>query len=272
MRTRSQTRNRNRQQQAQPAVVQPFHLEEPFVNPPLVPMADNRTMAQLLQAPTEGYEDAIVIPEINANFELKHGLINLVQNKQFFGHDKEDPHAHIHEPFSGSTTNHSDALPPSSSLVKTSHNLEDFADELTLLKKGGHEENFQVYSNPLFEFDDNFTSSNKNYMMRSNAISSHGSFFSNFEEGLILRISYPLPIEDSDPVQEEIDIFLVPDDLIPPGVENDDSEDEDIELPNNDHQDNPVIFLVLSDNPTFLKTLVFVVLSCPLELLAIVCN
>ncbi|GKA60343.1 hypothetical protein Tco_0759750 [Tanacetum coccineum] len=57
-------------------------------------MADNRTMAQLLQAPTEGYEDAIVIPEINANFELKHGLINLVQNKQFFGHDKEDPHAH----------------------------------------------------------------------------------------------------------------------------------------------------------------------------------
>ncbi|GKE27748.1 reverse transcriptase domain-containing protein [Tanacetum coccineum] len=96
MRTRSQTRNRNRQQQSQPAVVQPFHLEEPLVNPPLVPMDDNRTMAQLLQAPTEGYEDAIIIPEINANFEFKHGLINLVQNKQFFGHDKEDPHAHIH--------------------------------------------------------------------------------------------------------------------------------------------------------------------------------
>ncbi|GJT56976.1 hypothetical protein Tco_0992030 [Tanacetum coccineum] len=95
MRTRSQTRNRNRQQQSQPAVVQPFHLEEPFVNPSLVLMADNRTMTQLLQAPTEGYEDAIVIPKINANFELKHGLINLVQNKQFFGHDKEDPHAHI---------------------------------------------------------------------------------------------------------------------------------------------------------------------------------
>ncbi|GKC35004.1 hypothetical protein Tco_1047388 [Tanacetum coccineum] len=95
MRTRSQTRNHNRQQQAPPAVVEPFNLEEPFDNPPLVSMADNRTMAELLQAPTEGYEDAIVIPEINANFELKHGLINLVQNKQFFGHDKEDPHAHI---------------------------------------------------------------------------------------------------------------------------------------------------------------------------------
>ncbi|GJX44345.1 reverse transcriptase domain-containing protein [Tanacetum coccineum] len=96
MHTRSQTRNRNQQQQAQSAVVQPFNLEEPVVNPPLVRMADNRTMAQLLQAPTEGYEDAIVIPEINANFELKHGLIILVQNKQFFRHDKEDPHAHIH--------------------------------------------------------------------------------------------------------------------------------------------------------------------------------
>ncbi|GJR51082.1 reverse transcriptase domain-containing protein [Tanacetum coccineum] len=95
MRTRSQTRNCNRQQQAPPAVVEPFNLEEPFDNPPLVPMADNRTMAELLQAPTEGYEDAIVIPKINTNFELKHGLINLVQNKQFFGHDKEDPHAHI---------------------------------------------------------------------------------------------------------------------------------------------------------------------------------
>ncbi|GJT85680.1 retrovirus-related pol polyprotein from transposon TNT 1-94 [Tanacetum coccineum] len=48
-----------------------------------------------------------------------------------------------------------------------------------------------------------------------------------------------IPVEDNDPVQEEIDIFLVPDDLIPPGVENDDSEDEDNELPNLDHQDNP---------------------------------
>ncbi|GKD71624.1 hypothetical protein Tco_1325714, partial [Tanacetum coccineum] len=34
-------------------------------------------------------------------------------------------------------------------------------------------------------------------------------------------------ITSPDPVQKEIDIFLVPDDLIPPGVENDDSEDED---------------------------------------------
>ncbi|GKE79027.1 hypothetical protein Tco_1545147, partial [Tanacetum coccineum] len=49
----------------------------------------------------------------------------------------------------------------------------------------------------------------------------------------------PIPVEDSEPAQEEINIFLVLDDLIPPGVENDNSEDEDHELPNLDHQDDP---------------------------------
>nr|GEU36668.1 reverse transcriptase domain-containing protein [Tanacetum cinerariifolium] len=64
--------------------------------PPIVTVADQRTMAQLLQAPTEGYEDAIVVLAITADiFELKHGLLTLVQNKQFFGHDKEDTHAHV---------------------------------------------------------------------------------------------------------------------------------------------------------------------------------
>ncbi|GKF36077.1 hypothetical protein Tco_0112835, partial [Tanacetum coccineum] len=72
MRTRSQARKR-RQQQV------PLNL----VETPKDTMADNRTMAELLQAPTKGYEDAIVVPEIAAaNFEIKHGLLTLVQNKQ----------------------------------------------------------------------------------------------------------------------------------------------------------------------------------------------
>nr|GEV62713.1 reverse transcriptase domain-containing protein [Tanacetum cinerariifolium] len=50
----------------------------------IVEMADNRTMALMLQAPIEGYEDAIVVPPINANnFELKQTLIKLVQSNQF---------------------------------------------------------------------------------------------------------------------------------------------------------------------------------------------
>ncbi|GJZ06191.1 hypothetical protein Tco_0539984 [Tanacetum coccineum] len=96
MRTRSQTRNHPQQQV--PLNIEPFNLEEPIENqaPPVVTMADQRTMAQLLEAPTEGYEDAIVVPVIIAdNFELKHGLLTLVQNKPFCGLDKEDPHAQI---------------------------------------------------------------------------------------------------------------------------------------------------------------------------------
>nr|GEV57608.1 reverse transcriptase domain-containing protein [Tanacetum cinerariifolium] len=67
-----------------------------IVEIPVVTMADQRNMAELLQAPTEGNEDAIVVPAIlEENFELKHGLLNLVTSKQLYGHDKEDPHAHI---------------------------------------------------------------------------------------------------------------------------------------------------------------------------------
>nr|GFA60992.1 reverse transcriptase domain-containing protein [Tanacetum cinerariifolium] len=83
-------RNRRRSKQR----IEDFNLEE--LSPPIVTMADQRTMAQLLQAPIEGYKDAIVVPAITAdNFELKHGLLTLVQNKQFFGRDNEDPHDHV---------------------------------------------------------------------------------------------------------------------------------------------------------------------------------
>ncbi|GJT32293.1 reverse transcriptase domain-containing protein [Tanacetum coccineum] len=286
------------------------------------------------------------------------------------------------DPFSGSTTTHSDDPSPSSSPVKTSDNFEKFADELapldslppgnddSTLKKDLHEENFQVYSNPLFEFDDNFKSSTINPLfdemeedveiknsnvsdepvLLNTPLSDKVECFapednndeidaflamevsSNFEEGyfdsegdvtfldnllsdddshnlvseveqnessitfsprsdplhhefagepltlparndrefgeylslmtVLCEISTsqshenvhanqssvieslpvpPIPVEDSEPAQEEIDIFLVPDDLIPLGVENDDSEDEVNELPNLDHQDDPSI-------------------------------
>nr|GEY48360.1 reverse transcriptase domain-containing protein [Tanacetum cinerariifolium] len=83
-------RNRRRSKQR----IEEFNLDE--LSPPIGTLADQRTMAQLLQAPTEGYEDAIVVPAIIANnFELKHGLLTLVTNKQFFGHDKKDQHADI---------------------------------------------------------------------------------------------------------------------------------------------------------------------------------
>nr|GEZ77773.1 reverse transcriptase domain-containing protein [Tanacetum cinerariifolium] len=83
MRTRSQSRNNFPQQETSLAIVEPLRIEFSFLEDqfqedppkdlPEVPMADDRTMAELLRAPTEGYEDAIVILEIAANnFELKH--------------------------------------------------------------------------------------------------------------------------------------------------------------------------------------------------------
>nr|GEV12747.1 reverse transcriptase domain-containing protein [Tanacetum cinerariifolium] len=71
---------------------QPFILEES----PIDTMADQRTMAELLRAPTEGYAEAIVVPSTLADqFELKHSLINMMTTDQFFRLEKDNPHDHI---------------------------------------------------------------------------------------------------------------------------------------------------------------------------------
>ncbi|GJS98328.1 hypothetical protein Tco_0819498 [Tanacetum coccineum] len=85
--TTSNPKRRNRRRSKQP-----FSLEES----PVVTMADQRTMAELLRAPTEGYAEAIVVPPILAeHFELKHSLINMMTSDQFFGLEKDNPHDHI---------------------------------------------------------------------------------------------------------------------------------------------------------------------------------
>nr|GEX01758.1 hypothetical protein [Tanacetum cinerariifolium] len=53
-------------------------------------------MEELLQAPTEGYGEAIVIPKINADhFEIKTNLLQLVQANPYHGFERENPHTHI---------------------------------------------------------------------------------------------------------------------------------------------------------------------------------
>ncbi|GKB71299.1 hypothetical protein Tco_0932711 [Tanacetum coccineum] len=81
----SKRRNRRRSKQ-------PFSLEES----PIGTMADQRTIAELLRAPTEGYAEAIVVPPILVeHFELKHSLINMMTLDQFFRLEKENPHDKI---------------------------------------------------------------------------------------------------------------------------------------------------------------------------------
>nr|GEU51173.1 hypothetical protein [Tanacetum cinerariifolium] len=83
----SNPKHRNRRRSKQP-----FILEES----PVDTMADQRTMAELLCAPTKGYAEAIVVPPILIEqFKLKHSLINMMTSDQFFGLEKDNPHDHI---------------------------------------------------------------------------------------------------------------------------------------------------------------------------------
>ncbi|GJS02749.1 reverse transcriptase domain-containing protein [Tanacetum coccineum] len=154
-------------------------------------------------------------------------------------------------------------------------------NDKSTLKKDLHEENVQDHLKPLLdEMEENVEIKNSNVsdepVLLNTPLSDKVESFApednndeiddflaievsyNFEEGYFdsegdsrenihqtsviesLPVS-PTLVEDSELTQEEIDIFLVQDDLIPPGVENDDSEDEVNESPNLDHQDNPSI-------------------------------
>nr|GFD04019.1 reverse transcriptase domain-containing protein [Tanacetum cinerariifolium] len=71
---------------------QPFILKEL----PVDTMVDQRTMAELLRAPIEGYAETIVVPPILAEqFKLKYSLIYMMTSDQFFGLEKDNPHDHI---------------------------------------------------------------------------------------------------------------------------------------------------------------------------------
>nr|GEW88967.1 reverse transcriptase domain-containing protein [Tanacetum cinerariifolium] len=80
---------RHRNKRRTPNVVKPkLHT--------IVEMVDNCTMEKLLQAPTKGYGEAIIIPEINADhFEIKTNLLQLVQANPYHRFEKENPHTHI---------------------------------------------------------------------------------------------------------------------------------------------------------------------------------
>ncbi|GJT58354.1 reverse transcriptase domain-containing protein [Tanacetum coccineum] len=118
------------------------------------------------------------------------------------------------DPFSGSTTIPSDAPFPSFSPMKTSDStFEEFIDEFTLPnslppgndvsihKKDIHEETF---SNPLFEFDDNFKSSNVNPL------------FEEKDKDVEIKSSPSFTL--TSPEESELEAYLERD-SIPPGID-----------------------------------------------------
>ncbi|GJT72044.1 reverse transcriptase domain-containing protein [Tanacetum coccineum] len=118
------------------------------------------------------------------------------------------------DPFSGSTTIPSDAPFPSFSPMKTSDStFEEFIDEFTLPnslppgnddsihKKDIHEE---IFSNPLFEFDDNFKSSNVNPLFEEN------------DKDVEIKSSSSFTL--TSPEESEFEAYLERD-SIPPGID-----------------------------------------------------
>ncbi|GJS56752.1 reverse transcriptase domain-containing protein [Tanacetum coccineum] len=255
-----------------------------FEPDPRVPIILGRHFLRTTKALIDLYEEKLT---------LRVGSDELVYYADKSEKNKNKHFAHVisvidfskDEPFSGSTTTHSDALPPSSSSMKTSDNLEKFADELTfldslplgnddsILKKDVHEENFQMDED--VEIENSNVSNFDEPVLLNTLLSDKVECFdpgddndeidaflameisTDYEEGYydlegdVLYLESFLCDEtthkpspevffnqepqnetdhdtlitfspDSDPIQEEIDLFPGPDD-----VENDDSEDED---------------------------------------------
>ncbi|GJX46094.1 reverse transcriptase domain-containing protein [Tanacetum coccineum] len=180
-----------------------------FEPDPRVPIILGRPFLRTAKALIDLYEEKLTLRV--GKEELVYYADKSEKNKHFvhvisvIDFSKDDP-------FSGSTTNHSNDPSPSSSPVKTSDNLEEFADELTLLKKDVQEGNFQDYSNPLFEFDDNFKSSTINPLfnkMDENVINENSNI-SDSDEPVLLNTPLSDKVECFAPEDDidEIDAFL----------------------------------------------------------------
>nr|GEW10639.1 hypothetical protein [Tanacetum cinerariifolium] len=114
------------------------------------------------------------------------------------------------------------------------------SDDESLCNEDISMETFKIYSNPLFDDEEiisskidphhfNVESNLLESLLNNNTLidSSH-NFNYHLEEfsKLLMRLlslsPSPIPIEDSDSQMEEIDLFLDTNDLMPPGIENDD--------------------------------------------------
>ncbi|GKD42520.1 hypothetical protein Tco_1267165 [Tanacetum coccineum] len=93
--------------------------------------------------------------------------------------------------------------------------LDEFADELKTIPPGivntDHEEYISMMERLLY---DNSTPRPPK------------AFQANSDTIIESLPTFPIPVEDSDSLMEEIDLFLTPDDSMPPGIENDDYDSE----------------------------------------------
>ncbi|GKF00134.1 reverse transcriptase domain-containing protein [Tanacetum coccineum] len=108
-----------------------------FETDPRVPIILGRPFLRTAKALIDLYEEKLNLRVGSDELVFYAKKYKKSKNKQF-SHAISVIDFSEDEPFSDSTTTHFDALPPSSSPVKTSDNLEEFGNELTLLKKNVH--------------------------------------------------------------------------------------------------------------------------------------
>nr|GFB32144.1 hypothetical protein [Tanacetum cinerariifolium] len=94
-------------------------------------------------------------------------------------------------------------------------------------------DDFMTFPNPLFDPDDNFSSSDDELFSVEDLYDNSSPRLpeeSNSEISVATIESFSpshILVKDSDSQMEEIDLFLATDDLMPPGIENDDYDSEE---------------------------------------------
>ncbi|GKC53884.1 hypothetical protein Tco_1076629, partial [Tanacetum coccineum] len=121
---------------------------------------------------------------------------------------------------------------------------DDFSsDDESLSEEEIQKDEFKYFSNPLYDLDDEIIT-NEKILPNQKDLDVIDSIFdefslprppeesnSEYSNATIESLSpSPIPVEDSDPFMEEIDIFLASDDSTPPGVESDYDSEGDILL------------------------------------------
>ncbi|GJV77403.1 hypothetical protein Tco_1508987 [Tanacetum coccineum] len=195
-------------------------------------MADNRTMAQVAIAPTEGFQQRFDESFYEAwdrfNDLLRacphHGFSELHQLDTFYNALNANDQDSLNSAAGG---NFLDKMPreclriiESKSKVRNSRNKAVVAKVSSNSSTPGISPDVAALTTEVSEL--------KNLM--KTMLSTNKKAPSSPLTRLFLRNPL-IPVEDSEPVQEEIDLFLVLDDLIPPGVENADSKIKIIEFP-----------------------------------------